>query len=101
MRLVLLILVFVAFTVWSFAILGAEGVAGLLRTVQSEPWGAQMLADLTIALLVAWTFLWRDAKERGLPALAYFIATLLTGSVAVLAYLVHREVAARRALPQR
>jgi len=96
MRLAVLIVLFVAFTSWSFAILGAEGVSGFLRTVQSEPWGAQLLVDLTIALLVAWTFLWRDARQRGLPATAYFIATLLTGSVAVLAYLVHREVAERR-----
>lgn len=96
MRLALLIVLFVAFTSWSFAILGSEGLSGLVRVVRSEPWAAQMLVDVTIALLVAWTFLWRDARERGLPAAAYFVATLLTGSIAVLAYLVHRDIAERR-----
>jgi hypothetical protein len=96
MRLALLIVLFVAFTSWSFAILGSEGLSGLVRVVRSEPWAAQMLVDVTIALLVAWTFLWRDARERGLPATAYFVATLLTGSIAVLAYLVHRDIAERR-----
>mgnify|MGYP006920616387 CR=1 FL=1 len=49
-----------------------------------------------IALFVAWSWLRHDARERGIPATPYRVASALLGSPAVLAYLIHRELRARR-----
>lgn len=96
MRIALLVVTFLAFTIWSFTVVASQGFFGFLLLAAEQPWAAQMLIDLGIALLVVWAWLVPDAKRRGLPAWPYVIATVPLGSIPVLAYLVHRELAARR-----
>lgn len=95
MRLIVLVVVFVTFTVWSSTIAFSHGLLGFLTLAAKEPWAAQMLTDLGIALFVAWTWLRHEAKARGIPAWPYQVATVLLGSIGVLAFLIHREVAKR------
>jgi hypothetical protein len=96
MRLAVLLVVFVAFTAWSLTVVAGQGFASLLSLVGREPWAAQLLVDLCLALVVAWSWLRHDARTRGITAWPYQVATVAVGSVAVLAYLIHRELAGRR-----
>lgn len=96
MRLAILVVVFFSFTVFSLFVTVSDGFSGLLGVVMREKWGLQMLLDLAIALTVAWTWLRHDAKARGITAWPYQLATLPLGSIAVLAYLVHRELAGKK-----
>jgi hypothetical protein len=96
MRLAVLLVVFVAFTAWSVSILAGQGLGGLSMLLGREPWAAQLLVDLALALVVAWSWMRHDARARGIPAWPYMVATAAVGSVAVLAYLIHRELAGRR-----
>jgi hypothetical protein len=50
-----------------------------------------------IGLSLLLGFIWYDARERGLPFLRYAVATVLLGSFGPLAYLIHRELAAKPA----
>lgn len=97
MRLVVLVTVFVAFTVWSTTIVAGHGYFGFLSVALREPWAAQLLVDLSLALSVVWAFLIPDARRRGLAWQPYLVATLALGSIGVLAYLIHRELRASRA----
>lgn len=85
-----LLLLFVAFTSFSFWIIADEGYFGFIRLALREPWGMQMLVDLTIALIVCWVWLFPDARARGVNPWPYFLATIPLGSIGVLAYLVRR-----------
>jgi hypothetical protein len=96
MRLAVLLVVFVSFTAWTLTIVAGQGFAGLFSLLGREPWAAQLLVDLSLSLLVAWSWLRHDARARGIAAWPYLVATVAVGSVAVLAYLIHRELAGRR-----
>ncbi len=91
MRFWLLLLVLVGFTIYTGTVMAADGYIGFLKLAAREPWGGQMLADLTIALLLFVAWMWRDARTNGLPPWPYLVAVLATGSIGALAYLVHRE----------
>ncbi|MBE2252320.1 MAG: hypothetical protein IAE78_22490 [Myxococcus sp.] len=97
MRLAVLVVVFLAFTLWSSTIALAHGPIGFLTLAAREPWAAQMLVDLFLAFFVAWTWLRHDAKARQIAAWPYIVATATLGSIGVLAYLIHRELVGRRA----
>ncbi len=86
----------------AFGVLTAEailevGIVGLFQNLLVSYAGLQVLVDLCIALTIVLGFVWRDARERGLPFTPYLVATVLTGSFGPLAYLVHRELATSRA----
>jgi len=97
MRLVGLVVAFVLFSGWSLTIVYSDGIAGLLSMLVREKWSVQLYVDLAIACTVAWTWLATDAKKHGLTAWPYIIATVVLGSVGLLAYLVRREWAVRKA----
>jgi hypothetical protein len=82
-----------AFTVFSVAALVLMGPVAFFAAHSANLATIQVFADLVIALTIVLGFVWRDARERGLPWLPYAIATLLVGSIAPLAYLLHRELA--------
>ena len=96
MRLAALVAVLVAFTVWSLIIVAPEGLPGLLALLSDKPWGQQVFVDLCIALTVAWTWLVAEAKAHGIAAWPYLVATPFVGSIALLAFLIHRELKLRR-----
>jgi hypothetical protein len=74
-----------------------EGLPGLWALLRDKPWGRQVFVDLCIALTVAWAWLLPEAKARGIRAWPYLVATPFVGSIAVLVFLVHRELVLRRA----
>jgi hypothetical protein len=96
-RLVGLFVVIAAFGVLTAEAMLEVGYVGLFQTHLMSYAGAQVFVDLCIALTIVLGFVWRDARERGLPFAPYVVATLLTGSFGPLAYLVHRELATSRA----
>ena len=95
MRLAVLVVVFVAFTVWSSTIVLSHGILGAFTLAAREPWAAQLFVDLFLSCFVLWSFMRHDARARGIPALPYILATAAVGSIGVLAYLIHRELVGR------
>lgn len=91
-RLVILLVVLVAFSGWTLAIVADRGYTGFLALAVAEPWAAQMLVDLVIALSLFLVWMLRDAREQGIPAWPYAALVLTTGSIGALAYLVHRTL---------
>lgn len=100
MRLAVLVALFVSFCAYSLFVASVEGPIGFLTLAMREKWGMQILLDLAISLTVAWTWLRHDAKDRGIAAWPYQLATVLLGSIGVLAYLIHREVAGKKVAVQ-
>ncbi|HMG53979.1 MAG TPA: hypothetical protein VK601_10860 [Kofleriaceae bacterium] len=78
---------FGAFSTW---VVVTHGYTGFLALAGREPWALQMLLDLVIALSVAIGWMRGDSRRRGIALWPYVIATLVLGSVGVLAYLVRR-----------
>lgn len=98
MRLVLLLATLVGFIGWSLWLVHDEGLGGLFALLREHDWGAQVFGDLSVALVVAWSLLYRDARAHGVPVLAYLLATPFVGSPALLGCLIHRELRARAAI---
>ncbi len=88
LRLFSVVAVFAAFSIYTAIVVVNHGYTGAL----TGGWGAQVFIDLCIALTLFMVWLVPDARERGIPAWPYIIGILTTGSVAALAYLVHRTV---------
>lgn len=85
---------FLPFSLW---VLYADGLMGLLRVVRNEPWGAQMFFDVYIACFIGGTWMVRDARQRGIPAWPFVVATLSSGSIGLLGYYVYRALRGRPA----
>ncbi len=96
MRLAFLVVLLLAFTLFSVHLVHDQGFFGFLTLARREPWALQMLLDLTIALALFLTWMVPDARRLGLPYLPYVLGTLALGSIGALSYLIHREIAARR-----
>lgn len=77
---------FLAFSLW---ITGADGYFGFLPIVLDGRWGTQVGLDLFIAEMVAWGGLKQLGRRHDVPWVPYALATFATGSIAVLAFLVH------------
>ena len=59
-----------------------QGYFGFLTLALREPWGMQILLDLAIAMALVGSWLHRDARARGIPALPYLMALPFLGSIA-------------------
>jgi hypothetical protein len=88
-------IVLAAFTAFSLWVIAQQGYTGFLRLAWEEPWGMQIFLDLVIALTLVMGWIFRDARERGINALPFLIATIFAGSIGVLAYLARREFGER------
>lgn len=97
-RKLILVAILLGFTAWSTAISLEHGYWGFLDIARDGGWGSQVFLDLCLALTIAWGGLRRDAARLGINAWPYLIATPFLGSIAPLAYLLHREVAKDRAV---
>jgi len=87
----LLILVLSAFGALSSVALWQHGYWGLISPLLQSWGGAQVLADLGIALSLALVWIWRDAKATGRSAWPWIVATLALGSFGPLIYLLTRK----------
>jgi hypothetical protein len=90
LRLFSVIAVFAVFTIYTTLVVLDQGYFGFLELAMAGGWGEQVFIDLCIALTLFAIWMVPDARERGIPALPYFLGILTTGSVGALAYLVHR-----------
>jgi hypothetical protein len=84
---------FGAFSIW---VVATRGYTGFLELAGRERWALQMLLDLVIALSFAFSWVRRDARARGIAVWPYAIATVLLGSIGILAYCIRRGVATSR-----
>lgn len=89
-----------AFSAFSLWVVDGHGYTGFLSLAAREPWALQMLLDLVIALSFAVGWMRADARRRGLAWWPYLAATLLLGSIGVLAYVVRRGLAPAPATPR-
>jgi len=94
-KLILPVLVLIPFTAFSVWVSVTQGYTGFLSLAMREPWGLQMLLDLSISLFLFASWMRRDARERGLPFAPYVALCVALGSIGALAYLIHRELRAR------
>ncbi|NNE16997.1 MAG: DUF2834 domain-containing protein [Myxococcales bacterium] len=90
LRLFSLIAVFAAFSIYTAIVVANHGYTGFIDLALTGGWGAQVFIDLCVALTLFMVWLVPDARERGIPVWPYIIGILTTGSVAALAYLLHR-----------
>jgi len=87
--LVLLFLDFMALTVWA-AVTGSD--AAHMAELWTNPWAIQIFCDLCIAATFGIAWMWKDAKKRGINPLPYALAVIPTGSIALLVYMLRREL---------
>lgn len=67
------------------------GLMGVVSWHVKSFGGAQVFADLVIALTLFMVWMWRDAKATGRIAWPWVIATLALGSIGPLLYLLTRR----------
>jgi hypothetical protein len=94
-----LILVLVAFSVLSALALRQHGYLGIFELQFRTFGGAQVLADLVIALLLVMLWMWRDARATGRNPWPWLALTLAAGSFGPLLYLLGRRRASHAVLP--
>lgn len=92
-RTALFTLVLVAFLVLTGIATAQHGLIGIFAVAWRDTAGAQVFADLCIALFIATSWLKGDAQRRGLNPWPWLIATPFLGSISPLFYLVYRRVA--------
>jgi hypothetical protein len=88
----LLTLVLILFSALTAAALWQSGgLLGIASWHVKSYGGAQVLADLVIALTLFMVWMWRDAQATGRNVWPWLIATLALGSIGPLLYLLTRR----------
>ena len=80
---------FVIFSIWVVITGGSFAEIGV--AFGANPWISQVTVDLVLALSMFCIWMWSDARGRGKNPVPWVIATLLTGSIGALTYLLVRE----------
>ncbi|MDA8140530.1 MAG: hypothetical protein M0036_17940 [Desulfobacteraceae bacterium] len=84
----LLIITLAAFSALTAMALWHHGYWGIFKPLFESFAGAQVLADLVIALSLFLVWMWRDAKAAGRNPWPWLLLTLATGSIGPLIYLI-------------
>jgi nitrate reductase NapE component len=84
-------LVLAVFGVFSIWVVATHGYFGFIALAGREPWALQMLIDLVISAAFAVGWMIGDARKRRIATWPYIVATVLLGSIGVLAYCVRRS----------
>jgi hypothetical protein len=95
-KLPILVLALVLFTGYTAVVVFRHGLFGFIDDHALGGWHLQIFIDLVIAVLAFFTLAVPDARRHGFSAWPYFFASLALGSIGVLAYLVRRELGARK-----
>lgn len=90
LALTLLVVLFGAWVAFSVTAFAEHGLVGFMQAAVANSATTQVLIDLALSILIALFFIHGDARRLGLPFWPYFVAALLTGSIALVAYLIHR-----------
>ncbi len=85
---------FVGFTAWVVATGG--GFAEIVAAFSTNPWILQVTIDLVLALSLSSIWIWNDARRRGKNPVPWIVATLFTGSIAPLTYLLLRSTSSEQ-----
>lgn len=91
MQRALLVITLIPFGALSAAALWQHGYFGIFALQFQTFGGAQVLADLVIALVLVMTWMWRDARATGRVVWPWIVATLTLGSFGPLLYLLTRK----------
>jgi hypothetical protein len=91
----ILMLVLIAFSALTVEALLQHGYWGIFEPHFQSFGGAQVFADLVIALSLFMAWMWRDAKAHGRNPWPWLALTLATGSFGPLLYLLGRKPAAK------
>jgi hypothetical protein len=94
-RVVLPLIAFVAFTAYTVFVAVNHNILGFLADHEKGGWSLQIFIDLVVAASSFWIVAVPDARARGITVWPYVVATPFLGSVAILAYFVHRSLRAR------
>lgn len=86
----------IVFTLALFSVLSAialwqHGYWGIVAPHFQSTAGAQVFADLLIALTLVLIWMWRDASAQGRPFWPWLVTTLALGSIGPLLYLMTRR----------
>jgi hypothetical protein len=81
-----LLIAFAAVNVYVFAASDFAGLVAYLKNL--GPWGVLATTDLLIALSIGVSWIWQDARAKGIAPLPYAVLTLASGSIGLLVYLV-------------
>lgn len=95
-RLAQLFALAIGFSIVSAVAVAQHGYLNLWRLIAQDSGTIQLFCDLTVAMVLITTWMRRDARQSGVPALPYVLLTLAAGSFGPLGYLLHREWRARR-----
>ncbi len=82
----------VAFSAFTLYCGATEGAIGFLTLAFSHEWAMQMLLDVGFSLAIASFWIVPDAEKHGINPWPYLVACVGLGSIAALAYVVHREL---------
>lgn len=96
-RLALAVTALVAFTAYTLSVAAQHSLLGFLADHARGGWSLQVFLDLCVAAASFWVIGVPDARARGIRPSPYAVLTPLLGSIAILAYLVHRSARAREA----
>jgi hypothetical protein len=88
----LLLVVLLAFSLLTGVAVLNHGVWGIFEPLVTTWSGAQVLADLVIALSLFLAWMWRDAKRSGRNPWPWFLLTLAAGSFGPLLYMLTRRM---------
>jgi uncharacterized membrane protein len=97
MQRTLIVITLVLFAVLSAAALWQHGYFGIFALHFRSFGGAQVLADLVIALMLVLVWMWHDAKANGRNIWPWIAVTLAFGSFGPLLYLLTRKSSAKPA----
>ena len=90
-RVLLLLIVLIAFGALTGYALYGVGVLGILRAASADSGAIQIFVDLVIVCALACVWMFFDGRKRGLNPWPYVVITLFTGSFGPLLYLLRRE----------
>lgn len=91
-RIVISVAAFLLFTIYTASVAINHSVFGFLADHALGGWSLQIFLDLVMAAICFWIVAIPDARTRGINFWPYVVLTPLLGSIALLAYFVHRSV---------
>ena len=90
-RFIALLVVSIAFAVLSGIAIRDFGYVALWRLPFHDSGTLQLFVDLGIEMVLVTSWMVRDSRTSGVPAMPYLLLALTGGSFGPLGYLLHRE----------
>lgn len=91
-KLAIPLIAFVVFTAYTVTVVLEHGLLGFIPVHMVGGWALQVFIDLVLALTGFLALAVPDARRRGIDIRPFVVATMLLGSVGMLAYFVRRQL---------